>query len=176
MNWRPGTGWHVYGMLHRNEKNWTEAARCFQIALRSDPTNVRLLGDLAQCQVQIRDYPGFLVCATPAPGSLVPSAATQRSRHALLTSQPTSKPNWLGFIIALELAGQVPRALDACTTFLGTLAEVFSFPLFLWVELRERGRSESTITLNHATLYARPQGWTDVRVLVSLGVHSQSCQ
>ena len=53
------TCWHVYGILHRGNKNYDEARKAYLNALKYDPQNQNVLRDLGQLQVQLRDYEGY---------------------------------------------------------------------------------------------------------------------
>jgi N-alpha-acetyltransferase 15/16, NatA auxiliary subunit len=53
------TCWHVYGILHRGNKNYDEARKAYLNALKHDPSNQNVLRDLGQLQVQLRDYEGY---------------------------------------------------------------------------------------------------------------------
>jgi peptide alpha-N-acetyltransferase len=54
-------GWHVYGLLHRSEKNYEEAMKCYKNALKYDKENVQVLRDYSVLQIQMRNYEGFNV-------------------------------------------------------------------------------------------------------------------
>jgi len=45
------TCWHVYGIIHRANKNYDDARRAYLNALKSDPTNQNVLRDLGQLQM-----------------------------------------------------------------------------------------------------------------------------
>lgn len=47
--------WHVYGLLHRSERNYAEAVKCYLNALKHEPDNLQILKDLAALQIQIRE-------------------------------------------------------------------------------------------------------------------------
>ena len=53
------TCWHVYGILHRGNKNYDEARKAYLNALRYDAGNANVLRDLGQLQVQLRDYEAY---------------------------------------------------------------------------------------------------------------------
>ncbi len=69
------SGWHVYGLLHRSEKNYEEAMKCYRHALKYDQVcvsyassmltrpkeNIQVLRDFSFLQVQMRDFDGFNV-------------------------------------------------------------------------------------------------------------------
>lgn len=47
--------WHVYGLLHRSERNYAEAIKSYLNALKHDSENLQILKDLAALQIQIRE-------------------------------------------------------------------------------------------------------------------------
>ena len=47
--------WHVYGLLHRSERNYAEAIKSYLNALKWEPENLQILKDLAALQIQIRE-------------------------------------------------------------------------------------------------------------------------
>lgn len=56
--------WQCYGMLHRAEKNYGEAAKCFRraVSLDADKSNeLTNLRDLSVLEIQTRDITGFVV-------------------------------------------------------------------------------------------------------------------
>ena len=46
--------WHVYGLLHRIDRNYKEAIKCYRQALKIDEGNLQILRDLSYMQIQIR--------------------------------------------------------------------------------------------------------------------------
>ena len=53
--------WHVYGLLHRGEKNYEEAIKCYTQSLKIDKSNFQILRDLSILQIQLRNFEGFNV-------------------------------------------------------------------------------------------------------------------
>lgn len=98
--------WHVYGLLHRSDRNYGEAIKAYKQALRIDPTNLQILRDLSMLQVQMRDLNGFLV-----------------TRNTLLTLKSNVKINWMAFALAKHLAGDLRGAVKVIDIYLGTLTE-----------------------------------------------------
>ena len=49
-------GWHVYGLMHRADKSYEEAAKCYQHALKYNPNDLQILRDYALLQIQMRNY------------------------------------------------------------------------------------------------------------------------
>lgn len=50
--------WHVLGIIHRNNKTYVEAIKCYNMALKLDSTNLQILRDMALLQMQVRDFKG----------------------------------------------------------------------------------------------------------------------
>lgn len=98
--------WHVYGLLHRSDRNYNEAIKAYKQALRIDSDNIQILRDLSMLQIQMRDLPGFAV-----------------TRHTILTLKPNGKINWLAFALAKHLNGDLQGAISVIDIYLGTLTE-----------------------------------------------------
>ena len=98
--------WHVYGLLHRSERNYNEAIKAYKQALRIDSDNIQILRDLSMLQVQMRDLAGFAV-----------------TRHNILSLKPNGKINWLAFALAKHLNGDLRGAISVIDIYLGTLTE-----------------------------------------------------
>jgi len=96
--------WHVYGLLHRADRNYNEAIKAYKQALRIDPENQQILRDLSMLQVQMRDLLGF--------------AST---RHAILNLKSSFKAHWLAFAIAKQLTGDLRGAIQVVDAYVGTL-------------------------------------------------------
>jgi peptide alpha-N-acetyltransferase len=52
--------WHVHGLLHRSDKDYLQAIKCYKQALKIDPGNMLILRDNSLLQIQMRDYAGFV--------------------------------------------------------------------------------------------------------------------
>jgi len=96
--------WHVYGLLHRSDRNYNEAIKAYKQALRIDPENLQILRDLSLLQIQMRDLDGFAV-----------------TRHTILTLKPNQRINWLSFALAKHLTGDLRGAVSVIDIYLGTL-------------------------------------------------------
>ena len=55
--------WHVYGLVHRSNKKYDEAVKCYRNALKWDKENVQIFRDLSIVQLQMREMEGFRVSA-----------------------------------------------------------------------------------------------------------------
>jgi uncharacterized protein HemY len=55
------TVWHVYGMLNRTNKDYDMARKAYTNALKfgKNKDTERVLTDLSQLQIYVRDYEGF---------------------------------------------------------------------------------------------------------------------
>ncbi|ORZ08448.1 NMDA receptor-regulated protein 1-domain-containing protein [Absidia repens] len=86
--------WHVYGLMHRADKNYAEAAKCYTQALKYNKNDVNILRDFALMQTQLRQYD---------------SAAEARAQ--LLQHRPTNPPFWIGLAVSYQMAGKPDKAL-----------------------------------------------------------------
>ena len=86
--------WHALGILHRQDKNYEEAIKCYTQALRIEGGgNINLLRESAFLQLQLRNY--------------VPMV---ENRLTLLRMQPHLRINWVGLAVAHHLAGSLEAA------------------------------------------------------------------
>mmetsp|Transcript_30264 Transcript_30264/g.73657 ORF Transcript_30264/g.73657 Transcript_30264/m.73657 type:complete len:909 (+) Transcript_30264:303-3029(+) len=98
--------WHVYGLLHRSDRNYNEAIKAYKQALRIDEGNLQILRDLSMLQIQMRDLPGF-----------------EATRNTLLQLKPNGKINWLALALAKHMNGDLRGAVSVIDIYLGTLSE-----------------------------------------------------
>eukprot|EP01135_Chromosphaera_perkinsii_P005803 Nk52_evm3s366 gene=Nk52_evmTU3s366 len=92
--------WHVFGLLHRSEKNYDEAIKCYRNALKNDPENLQILRDLSLLQMQMRDLEGF-----------------KNTRHELLNLRPQQRVSWIGLAMAYHLLKNYDVALSMLDSF-----------------------------------------------------------
>ncbi|KAM0752180.1 N-terminal acetyltransferase A, auxiliary subunit [Meredithblackwellia eburnea MCA 4105] len=85
--------WHVYGLMHRADKNWEEALKCYSQANKIERDSLNILGDLAILSIHLRNYPLYV-----------------DSRLSILRVAPRLRRNWLGLAIAQHLNGQFAEA------------------------------------------------------------------
>ena len=78
--------WHTCGTIYKQKKDFVEAAKCFQNALRLEPDNMQLMKETACLQVQVRDHTNHVA-----------------SRLAILKQKPNMIQNWLAFMISHHL-------------------------------------------------------------------------
>lgn len=98
--------WHVYGLLHRSDRNYNEAIKAYKQALRIDPSNLQILRDLSMLQIQMRDLDGFAM-----------------TRSTLLALKSNAKVNWMAFALAKHMCGDYRDAVKVIDIYLGTLTE-----------------------------------------------------
>uniref|UniRef100_A0A7S1BP21 Uncharacterized protein n=1 Tax=Corethron hystrix TaxID=216773 RepID=A0A7S1BP21_9STRA len=96
--------WHVYGLLHRSNRNYNEAIKAYKQALRIDPGNLQILRDLSLLQIQMRDREGFV-----------------NTRFTILNQHPNNKIHWLSFALAKHFAGEHKGAINVIDAYYGTL-------------------------------------------------------
>lgn len=96
--------WHAYGMIHRSDKNYAEAAKCYKQALRIEKNNLQLLRDLSALQIQMRDLQGY-----------------SESRRNILTIRSSQRGSWLGYAVAEHLRGNLDLAVIILTSYEHTL-------------------------------------------------------
>eukprot|EP01041_Mallomonas_annulata_P008253 gene8253-16973_t len=93
--------WHVFGLLHRSDRNYKEAIKCYLNALRIDNDNQQILRDLSWLQVQMRDNYGFI-----------------ETRRKLLVLKPNVRLQWVTYAIANFVAGEFSIANDVISKYL----------------------------------------------------------
>lgn len=82
------TCWHVYGLLHRNDRDYEQAAKCYRQAMRIDPTNLGISRDLCYIEMQLRDI-----------SSLISTA------EKVLSTKSNMRNHWMMLAVAHHLAG-----------------------------------------------------------------------
>ena len=78
--------WHTCASIYKQKKDFAEAAKCFQNALRMEPDNLTIMREAASLQVQVRDLTNH-----------------SASRFNILKQKPNMIQNWVGFAIAHHL-------------------------------------------------------------------------
>lgn len=98
--------WHIYGIINRNMRNYAEAVKCYQSALRIDPDNGQILKDMSLLQVQIRDIDGLF-----------------DTRLKLLQNVPKQPTNWIAFAVANHLKEDYKETLNVLSSFWKVVGE-----------------------------------------------------
>ena len=95
--------WHVYGIYHKSNRHYKEAAKCYLNALRWDKENMQILRDLSHLQIHMRDMAGFV-----------------ETRRQILVLKPELRSNWLGFAVGQFKAGNYSEANDIVNNYLNS--------------------------------------------------------
>lgn len=77
LNIRSAVCWHVFGLMYRAERKYEDAIKCYQNALKRDASNLQIVKDLANLQIQRRMYTGFT-----------------ESRRLILLDKASTRNNW----------------------------------------------------------------------------------
>ena len=91
-------------LLHRQDRNYREAIKCYRMALRIDQGNLQILRDLSFLQVQVRDLADFM-----------------ETRREILTLRGGSRNNWICFAIAAHLDNKHDMAVQILTQYEATV-------------------------------------------------------
>eukprot|EP01132_Coremiostelium_polycephalum_P002779 gene2779-3454_t len=98
--------WHTLGFLHKQERNFTEALKCFKNAHKYNKESSQIIKDLSNVQIYLRDLSGY-----------------RESYAALLTMLPNQKGHWIGLIVAYHLLGNYKQALLVLDQFFEIIDE-----------------------------------------------------
>jgi len=132
--------WHVFGLLKRSDKEYTEAIKCYRNALKWDSDNIQILRDLSLLQIQMRDLEGY-----------------KETRHQLFQLRPTQRASWIGFAMSYHLLEDFEMALKILEEFRKTQKkpgydyEYSELLMYQNMVIRESGDVEAA--LNHLDLY-----------------------
>ena len=87
--------------MHRQDKNYEEAIKCYKNALRIDKDNFQILRDLALLQLQCRQIEGAI-----------------DTRRKIIFTRPSSPFNWISLVIIYHLSGNLKQALQIFDIYL----------------------------------------------------------
>ncbi|KAG9004716.1 hypothetical protein FRB93_010207 [Tulasnella sp. JGI-2019a] len=104
--------WHVYGIVHKSDRNYEEALKCYRNALKYDKDNVNIIRDSAQLQLQLRHYEGL-----------------QETRLTLLKLRPHVRAGWIGLAVAYRLNGNSQEARKVLKQYISALKDVPNYDL-----------------------------------------------
>ncbi|KAG8813414.1 hypothetical protein FRC17_001586 [Serendipita sp. 399] len=128
--------WHVHGLVHKQDKNYEEALKCYAQALKYDPGNMNILRDTATLQSQLRRFDHL-----------------EQTRLTILKIRPSLKQNWVALSVAYGLNNDWPAAQKLLEEFLSMVKEVPSFDsefsellLFYLAVLERNGEYEKALT------------------------------
>lgn len=134
--------WHVLGLLHKSEKNFSEAFKCYKTALKYDKNNAQILRDLANLQLQLRHFTEL--CDT---------------RYDLLIQKPSMFHNWVSLALAYHLDGKLVQSIEILDIILtefrpdllskhnfGDFNELVFYKSLLYEQLNDYEKALSTLT------------------------------
>lgn len=58
---RSAVCWHVYGLVHKNNRRYDEAIKCYRNAIKWDKENIQIFRDLSMVQLHLKEIEGFRV-------------------------------------------------------------------------------------------------------------------
>eukprot|EP01130_Rhizamoeba_saxonica_P014440 TRINITY_DN6311_c0_g1_i1.p1 TRINITY_DN6311_c0_g1~~TRINITY_DN6311_c0_g1_i1.p1 ORF type:complete len:725 (-),score=167.66 TRINITY_DN6311_c0_g1_i1:30-2204(-) len=93
-NFSSFVAWHVLGIVYRSQSNYHESARCFHVAYTLEPEDLVIMTDLANIQLQLRDFNEYT-----------------KLRNKILQSKQSNQGNWLTFAMAAHLSGNYNKAI-----------------------------------------------------------------
>eukprot|EP01006_Ploeotia_vitrea_P048720 TRINITY_DN67265_c5_g1_i3.p1 TRINITY_DN67265_c5_g1~~TRINITY_DN67265_c5_g1_i3.p1 ORF type:complete len:777 (+),score=98.35 TRINITY_DN67265_c5_g1_i3:351-2333(+) len=136
--------------------------KCYKQALAIDKSNMQVLRDLSQLQVQCMDTEGLL-----------------HTRHKLLALKPGHKFNWMGFALAHHLAKNYSMALKVLSAFENLLDpadskyEKSEFLMYRNMIMFESGDFDATITHLDTieNTIVDKVGWLETRAKCYLGMN-----
>ncbi|KAG9017506.1 hypothetical protein FRB90_001015 [Tulasnella sp. 427] len=148
--------WHVYGIVHKADRNYEEALKCYLQALKFDKDNINILRDSAQLQAQLRQY-----------------EALQETRLSLLRLRPNVRLGWVGLAVAYHLNNKIPEARTVLQQYLKTVKGVpdydfeFSELLTYYVTLVE-DVGENSEALQLLEGYAKDRSIVDKMAIMTI--------
>lgn len=87
--------------MHRQDKNYEEAIKCYKNALRIDKDNFQILRDLALLQLQCRQLEGAI-----------------DTRRKIIFTRPSSPFNWISLVVIYHLSDNLKQALEILDIYL----------------------------------------------------------
>ncbi|KAJ1957071.1 hypothetical protein EC988_001019 [Linderina pennispora] len=91
--------WQISGLVHRLDANYVESSKSFANALKTDSENIQILRDLAQMQVQLRQFDQLV-----------------ETRLKLVKVNPGDPMFWLGLAVAHQMNKRYDLAIKALDT------------------------------------------------------------
>ncbi|KAJ8600941.1 hypothetical protein CTAYLR_005072 [Chrysophaeum taylorii] len=156
--------WHVYGLLHRSDRRYTDAIKSYKQALRIDGENIQILRDLSLLQVQMRDRHGFL-----------------ETRKELLRLKPNNKMHWIAYALANHLCDAKETAIQVIDAYSNSQEERSAtyedseLALYRNTILEEMGRYDEALAHLEATkpLIVDVRSWRERRAEMLLYTRRQ---
>jgi len=101
-NLRSPLCWHFHGLIHRSEREYDRAIKCYKNALRYEPDNFKILKDMSLLQAQRRMADGF-----------------QETCRKILLLKQNNRNNWLAYAIGNHLNKNYSKCFNILETFHG---------------------------------------------------------
>ena len=92
--------WHVLGLVHRQERNHAESAKCYANALKIDPDNALILKDLSMVYLQLRNVRAFVDL-----------------RWKILRTKPEQRTSYVALAVGLHLLGDHENAYGVIDSY-----------------------------------------------------------
>ena len=93
--------------MHRQDKNYEEAIKCYKSALKFDKDNFQILRDLALLQLQCRQLEGAI-----------------DTRKKIIFSRPSSPFNWISLVTVYHISGNLEQALEILDLYLELFGKI----------------------------------------------------
>ncbi|KAJ2350187.1 hypothetical protein GGF43_004317, partial [Coemansia sp. RSA 2618] len=94
INPQSSTSWHVYGLVCRGDKKYSQAINCYEEALKGDSENMHILREVAALYMQERQFAKAAGC-----------------RERLVAMNPIFPSFWLGLAVAHHMNGRYDLAI-----------------------------------------------------------------
>lgn len=136
--------WHVYGLLHRADKNFEEALKCYTQASKIEKVSIvasHLVPSKLTMEVQLQDSMSILGDMATLTIHLRHYEAYVDARLSILRIGPRLRRNWIGLAVSQHLAKQYLEADRTLTSYEQMLREV-----------PEREFDQSEVLLYHAMI------------------------
>ncbi|KAF8308202.1 NMDA receptor-regulated protein 1a [Clavulina sp. PMI_390] len=151
--------WHVLGLVHRADRNYEEALKCYTQALKFDKDNLNILRDSAQMQMHLRHFDALV-----------------ESRQILLKYRANLRQGWGALAVAYLLNGQGEAAKKVLELYERTVknvpkydpehSEVLLLHVRILIELKQLGEA-----LDFLNVHAKERSITDRKAIVINRAH-----
>lgn len=130
--------WHVNALIHRADREYTEALKCYIQANKVEPNDMNVLRDLINLQLFLRHYEGACI-----------------SRLNLVRLQPRLRYSWTALAVAHHLNGDYARASEILQTYCEMLdsvpahdydySEVVLYRIFVALESKDYAKANEVL-------------------------------
>ncbi|KAF8328455.1 NMDA receptor-regulated protein 1a [Cantharellus anzutake] len=99
--------WHVLGLVHKADRNYAEALKCYTQALKFEKDNLNILRDAAHMQTQLRHFDQLV-----------------ETRQTLLKYRANLRQSWIALALAYHLNGKLDFAKKVLEQYEATVKDV----------------------------------------------------